>query len=552
MKITTIHIHNFRSFLDETIVLNDFSLLIGSNNAGKSNVIRALRVFYEDSVKFNFKTDFPKTTVLDKESWIEIHYQTTPDEQESLKDEYKSKDKILKVRKYLVSEEFVKPSQSNIYGYEGGSLSKNLFYGAKNVSNAKLGQVVFVPPVSRADDSFKMSGPSPFRNVINFVCQDILKKSPSYDSLKTQFDTFRGTIKSEKNSDDVSLDDVVSLINKEISSWDGISFGLDLEEMSPDLVVKNLISPFVKDSALDGSKQNIEEFGQGFQRSLISTLIQVDATINKKKSVGVKKEFSPDFTLMLFEEPEAFLHFSQEQRLNQNLRRLAKEEDKQLLITTHSPFFVGRACNDLTNLIKLKRTSGKTEVFQLTKDDIDELCSSNIEVSKVWGDTPLPEESEILRYFISLDGERSSMFFSNDVLICEGATERIFFNYLFDSSWQDLSEKGIFVVDSLGKPNIHRVMNLCAKLGIDHSVLFDGDSDKGRHKATNAWIISKKNGYTKGIDNFDEDLETFLGVSTPSEPWMKPLSLLMKLEAKDIKEQNLTDLKTKLTKILNT
>jgi predicted ATP-dependent endonuclease of OLD family len=53
--------------------LEDYSLLIGENNAGKSNVIRALRIFYEND-NFNEDVDFPKFSTDDKESWIEIEY----------------------------------------------------------------------------------------------------------------------------------------------------------------------------------------------------------------------------------------------------------------------------------------------------------------------------------------------------------------------------------------------------------------------------------------------------------------------------------------------
>ncbi len=47
-------------------------MLIWANNAGKSNVITALRIFYEDGIKYNENSDFPKFQADDNESWIEI------------------------------------------------------------------------------------------------------------------------------------------------------------------------------------------------------------------------------------------------------------------------------------------------------------------------------------------------------------------------------------------------------------------------------------------------------------------------------------------------
>ena len=60
MQIRTVTIHNFRSIVDGRFSLNDYSLLIGANNSGKSNIIDALRVFYEkDGYKYDPKRDRP-------------------------------------------------------------------------------------------------------------------------------------------------------------------------------------------------------------------------------------------------------------------------------------------------------------------------------------------------------------------------------------------------------------------------------------------------------------------------------------------------------------
>jgi predicted ATP-dependent endonuclease of OLD family len=47
MQIKTVTIHNFRSIADCPFRLDDYSLMIGANNAGKTNVMDALRIFYE-------------------------------------------------------------------------------------------------------------------------------------------------------------------------------------------------------------------------------------------------------------------------------------------------------------------------------------------------------------------------------------------------------------------------------------------------------------------------------------------------------------------------
>jgi len=52
MKIREIAIHNFRSFKDAALHLEDYGLLIGANNSGKSAILDAVRIFYEKDIKF--------------------------------------------------------------------------------------------------------------------------------------------------------------------------------------------------------------------------------------------------------------------------------------------------------------------------------------------------------------------------------------------------------------------------------------------------------------------------------------------------------------------
>lgn len=98
MKISKMQVHNIRSILDCTINMADYSVLIGQNNVGKSNILAALRLFY-DKIKFNDAEDFPKIQTTDNESWVEITFSTTESEQALLKEEYKTADGFLKLRR---------------------------------------------------------------------------------------------------------------------------------------------------------------------------------------------------------------------------------------------------------------------------------------------------------------------------------------------------------------------------------------------------------------------------------------------------------------------
>ena len=577
MILAKVILHNFRSIIDSQFVLEKYSLLVGENNVGKTNVITALRMFYENGIKFDSKSDFPKCTTHDNESWIELEFTTSVDEQSNLKNEYRSSDNLLKVRRYFRSDnaDLVKAGQSNIFAYESGILSDHLFYGAKNISQAKLGKLLYIPELSRTDDSFKMTGPSPLRDMIDFVMQKVVKNSPVFTNLQTAFDTFNKDFKDETSKDGFSLQDLSQDINENISEWD-IHFGLDINNITADNIIKNLVSHYIEDNQLNGERVPLNCFGQGLQRHLIYTLIKVGAKYVEAKEEK-KKEFSPDFTLMLFEEPEAFLHPTQQELLNINLRKISEDPNQQIMCTTHSSIFVSKNIESLPCLIKIKREKGESNMYQITKDELHKLLDANNgmfqmlsnelikpaidpvlkkEIQKMIGSTTTDIsrklEDESLKYFLWLDSERSCAFFAKHVFICEGASERVLFNHLLDTIWVDLMPKHIYFLDAMGKFNIHRYMNLFAELGIYHSVIFDKDKNASVHGLINQFIETNKNIYTKEIYSFDTDIEDYLSIIKPlgNRNDLKPLNIMWNYNNKKIASNKIDELKNIIMSLL--
>ncbi|MCK4736172.1 MAG: AAA family ATPase [Methanophagales archaeon] len=574
MKIKSITIHNFRSIKEARVDPYDYTVLVGANNAGKSNALTALRIFYEDGIKFNDKSDFPKFQTEDNESWIEIEYLLTDEEFSNLKDEYKNPGNILKVRKYLKSEDKnrVNANQSNIYGYESAILSEKLFYGAKNFSQAKLGLVIYIPEVTKTDETLKLSGPSPLRDIITFVMKKVVTTSDSFVGLNKAFEEFNNKFKEEASKDGFSLSKLRKEINESLKEWE-VEFNLNINPVRPEDIIKNLVSHYAIDKTLD-KEIDIKYLGQGLQRHLIYTLLKLSSQYIEKRAYE-KKEFSPELTLVLFEEPEAFLHPGQQEFLNTSLKSLSSEEGQQIIVSTHSPIFVSKHIEDIPASIKLKRENGITKVFQVSEDTRKTIIEQNNELAqllqdkfndpsvdesiknrirKIMGDTDddTRMEEEAIRYLLWLDSERCSAFFADIVLICEGAAEKVFIDYLIKDKWNDLKEKRIYVLDTMGKFNIHRYMNLFRELGIYHSILADKDENNNVHKFINQFIEDQKNDYTKSIDFFDKDIETFLGINAPPSTRRdkKPLNVMWHYSKGKISQNKIGDLKNKVQGLL--
>lgn len=505
MKIRRVQIHNFRSIADATVDVCDYTMLVGANNAGKSNLLNAIRCFY-DHLKWA-QADVPKLDGDDEESWIELTFTVDGDDWTSLADKYKSaaEPNLLKVRRYFRSKDKdrVKSNQSNIYGYVDGALEKDLFYGAKNVSTAKLGQVIYVPALTTADEQTKLSGPSPLREVLNFLIKKVVKSSPSYAALADSFQKLNEEARGAKGF----LSELADPLNSALSGWN-IKIDLSVNPVRPEDISKNLVSFAFLDTSLADASFDLSRYGHGFQRSVIYELIRLAPTFQEAKEAK-KKEFSPDLTIILFEEPEAFLHPAQQENMARQLRALAADPTQQVVLCTHSSTFVGKATANITQLVRFRRNDGRTSTNQVNAADEKKLFqdggmlltalqafvadTSVLEAKKKKArdliasppQAQIAEAEERFRYQLWLDGERASLFFADRVLLVEGASERALFNYLLSDAWSDLGHHRICVVDVLGKFNFHRYMSLLKAFKVPYGVILDDDNNEQHHQAIN-------------------------------------------------------------------
>lgn len=76
LKIKQIHIKNFRSIVNEVINVEQMNIYVGLNDAGKSNILKALNLFFngqtEPNKEFDFDTDYSKFAPIRKNKAKEI------------------------------------------------------------------------------------------------------------------------------------------------------------------------------------------------------------------------------------------------------------------------------------------------------------------------------------------------------------------------------------------------------------------------------------------------------------------------------------------------
>jgi hypothetical protein len=87
--------------------------------------------------------------------------------------------------------------------------------------------------------------------------------------------------------------------------------------------------------------------------------------------------------------------------------------------------------------------------------------------------------------------------------------------------------RGVFVMDSMGKYNMHRFVAILDALGIEHAALLDTDK---RLAVVDGTIRDSAGVYTLGMDWFESDIEAFLGVKS-TDAHRKPQHMLHSLQS---------------------
>jgi predicted ATP-dependent endonuclease of OLD family len=540
MKLLCVRLHNFRGILEQEVQFQPYSLLVGPNNAGKSTFIDGIRAFYEkDGFKFKSGNDFPFLKVADEDSWAELKFQLSDAEHDSLADTYKVPDKTLRVRKFFqtkIKSADGKNAAGSIYGYKtDGTLSNEPFYGAKNVQSGKFGDLIYIPAVSKVDEHTKLSGPSALRDLLTDVMSDVVEGGKAYGEFAKSVETFASTILKEKTSDERSLDGFQEAFNKLLEPWQ-TKFALRFPPPSAADIIKQMVNWDLLDE-FHGKAQGIDYYGSGFQRHFIYSLIQLGAQYVGKKAAKKTKDFVPALTLILFEEPEAFLHPPQQEILARSLMTMASKDNWQVICTTHSAHFVSRNADSIPAIVRVVRTAGKVEAFQIRDVEWSAIVNANQAINAIVAKYPkmkaklhqddMRSEMEAVKHFLWLNADRSGVFFANHALLVEGPTEVALINKLIDDGKINGADCGMQVLDCLGKYNVHRFMNLLGYLGISHSVIHDDDNNKDEHADLNQLIQSSKHAtLTHSVQSITKDLETFLSIPSAGSDHRKPQHVL--------------------------
>jgi len=541
VKIKTIKIENFRSFRSESIPLNRYSCFVGPNGAGKSTVLSALNVFFGERGSATatpgrlVEEDYcDRNTALPVE--ITLTFEGLSDAAKEAAAAYVRGEELVvtaeaefdsavgfgTVRHYgqrlgieafreYFEEEKGKASASELKAlfaglregfsdlpearskdamaralreYEEGHPddcvlipSADDFYGVNSSGIlSRFVQWVYVPAVKDAGEESQEAKNSALGKLLARAVQGRAGLEEQIVSLRDETMASYRTLL-EGNQD--GLKAISSSLQSRLESWAHPGVQLDLEWISDadrSVVVQ---SPVAGIKAGDGGFQgSLARMGHGLQRSYLLALLQELADSDASDA---------PMLLLGCEEPELYQHPPQARHLSDVFGDLT-EGNCQVLVTTHSPYFVrGQGFQD-TRLVQKGRDGAGSRVRAVGFDD---LCARIRE--SLGEDTSRPIEGLVAKIHQSLQPGIAEMLFARVPILVEGLEDVSYMTaelHLSDR-WTEFRRLGCHIVPVNGKSNLIQPLAIAIMLDLPFFLIFDSDADegadgkRGRHERDN-------------------------------------------------------------------
>ncbi|MET9336631.1 AAA family ATPase [Nonomuraea sp. NPDC003804] len=470
MRPLRVGVRNVRGAHDVELHLRPFSALIGPNNAGKSTLLDAVRLFY-DVLAWDGPRDRTWSAQPTEASWVEISYELNEQEANDILGvtnedrEHGAElldDDVLTVRRYLVDHDGHRAGQYYFVPANGDELEAT---GWSEVSN-KFGQCVYVPTLAQVRDHTAVTRSSPFRDILMLAFSE-----PKIDVYLSAVTSGLQGIRQIMGEGPVSnLEDE---LDQALHSW-GLSTKVHIGEITSDFIVQNLIDLRLTQ---DGEERSADAQGSGVQRALIAGLIQAAARVRQHSEENA-------FRWILFEEPEALLHPAQITRLAQDLRQLTKTGNTAVTITTHAPATLSASETSPEGITRVQRHGAQIQVTSpapptVTRAlDAIHVRSTYTQASHSCFKKPRmtgPDE-ERSRILYDLDVRRAAAFFAERVIVVEGISDVAFFEWLERRGHLARIGPNVGIMDTGGKYELHRAVATLSLFHIPHVVVWDEDA----------------------------------------------------------------------------
>lgn len=179
--------------------------------------------------------------------------------------------------------------------------------------------------------------------------------------------------------------------------------------------------------------------------------------------------------VLILEEPEAHLHPLAQEWLSRKITQMSRD-GLQIVLTTHSPAFV--KILNMEGMVLVRKKDKATEVKQISVAEFTKFCiDSGVSENKV-------NETNILPFYhVNSTREIMAGLFAKKVVLVEGYTESLSLPiYLFRSDL-DVYNEGIAIIPVFGKGNLAKWWRFFNAYGIPTYIIFDNDNQDDKNEA---------------------------------------------------------------------
>lgn len=455
--ISEIKIQGFKSIANSTFPLSLYTPLVGYNNAGKTNILKAANWIIKKSSLTNDDFHNINTPVIVEAeiSGITAEVLHALDAGHRARIEPLITDGKIKIRR---SQEAPGQVAATIR-FEVQKEQNGQMVWALNPTgiDAAIGglfpEPIFIGAMENAaEDIAKFGSGTTIGKLLKEIMAPVIERhSPVVaEALKA--------IGRQLSANSVEKDITLTELDQSIQS--------ELTRLFPGVTAKTHIpvpdfSDFMKSATIrifeDGYEnavgRDVALFGHGAQRSIQIALIKCLAEVKRAAGGNAGRT-----TMLLIDEPELYLHPQAIEVVRAALSRLAGE-GYQIIITTHSANMIARS--DAQNALLIRRNvADGTTCYPRMKDIVAQAIAD------------ADHQAEAL-FALS---NSTKVLFSERVVITEGKTERMILPAVFENLFgMTLGEDKIGLVDIGGVNNIPDTMRILRAMGLPCKAVVDLD-----------------------------------------------------------------------------
>ncbi len=484
MKISRIHIEYFRSIKQLGFEPGRYCVLIGENNSGKSNILRALTLALSETwpSERNFSEEDFYNQDTTHDIVIQVYFDKTIEE---WRNNFKIEIAGIELRCHAYKKE-VKGKPAGTLSVDYNCITKTGKHATYPAEKLEKGQqykgqwfpfrvtreirdclpFIFVDVVREYDRQSPSSRWSILRRLFSEVNTEFLN-----DKTKLKFTKADGTVVeiTPKEAFEGAVKDAYKYLRtnsfKEIErclAKNAIEqMGLDAEENKVELHFESHDpTNAYKQLQLYVDQMGIcspaSEVGAGLQSAIVVAIFRTYEQLKKEGAI------------FAIEEPEVFLHPQKARYFATVLRSLA-ENGNQVFLTTHSPVFVQIHDPESVAVVRRPDETG-SKIFQVKSLELAESIKNT------------------LRLLTEFDSQRNEVFFARRVMFVEGNTEKIAMPLIFKANGIDINRENVSIIECGGKAQILFFAQIAKAFSIPYVVLADEDI----WKAQDDWPEERK------------------------------------------------------------